>query len=79
MNRTFFTMWVNYAKPTFRVTKQVRAYDVDSLIGNVGGYIGMFLGYALLNLPEFLRIIFTCSKNHVMKNTNVESLSNTKT
>ena len=79
MNTTLFTMWVTHAKQIFRVTKQVRAYDVDSLVGNVGGYIGMFLGYALLNLPEFLRIIFTCRKNHVMKNNNVESLSNTET
>ena len=25
------------------------------LIGNAGGYLGLFLGYALLNVPELLR------------------------
>ena len=27
---------------------------MNSLVGNVGGYIGMFLGYALLNVPNIL-------------------------
>ena len=35
----------------------MRAYDIGSLVGDVGGYIGLFLGYALLNLPKFLRVL----------------------
>ena len=26
-----------------------------SSVGNAGGYLGLFLGYALLNLPDFLQ------------------------
>ena len=26
-----------------------------SFVGNAGGYLGLFLGYALLNLPDFLQ------------------------
>ena len=26
-----------------------------SFIGNVGGYLGLFLGYAALNIPELLQ------------------------
>ena len=29
-----------------------RAIDVQSLIGTVGGYIGLFLGYSLLEMPK---------------------------
>ena len=30
---------------------QIRAYDGQSLIGNAGGYVGLFLGVALIQLP----------------------------
>ena len=44
---------MHYYQDNFHETKQIRAYDIGSLIANIGGYIGMFLGYALLNLPHF--------------------------
>ena len=44
---------MHYYQDNFHETKQIRAYDIGSLIANIGGYIGMFLGYALLNLPRF--------------------------
>ena len=28
--------------------------SVSNIIGNAGGYLGLFLGYALLNVPEIL-------------------------
>ena len=52
-NGSFFTFWMHYYQDNFHETKQIRAYDIGSLIANIGGYIGMFLGYALLNLPQF--------------------------
>ena len=47
-----------YRQTTFREIKQVQAYDFDSLVGNVGGYMGLFLGYAILNLPHLLLVLF---------------------
>ena len=35
----------------FKEIKQIRKYSVQSLVGNAGGYIGLFLGYALWNVP----------------------------
>ena len=32
----------------------VRAYDIQSLIGNAGGYIGIFLGYTICQLPSVI-------------------------
>ena len=32
-----------------------RAIDINGLIGIIGGYIGLFLGYSFLQIPEFLR------------------------
>ena len=34
-----------------------RAISPQTLIGNVGGYIGMCLGYSLLQFPNFLLLI----------------------
>ena len=33
---------------------QVRAYTLDDLIGSCGGYIGLFLGYALIQFPQLI-------------------------
>ena len=37
-----------------------RAIDIQVLIGNVGGYIGLCLGYSFLQIPDF--IVFILSK-----------------
>ena len=34
-----------------------RAIDAQSLIGTVGGYIGLFLGYSLLEMPKTILVI----------------------
>ena len=34
-----------------------RAIDIQGLIGNVGGYIGLFLGYSFLQIPDFIIFI----------------------
>ena len=42
----------------FKVIQHVQKYDLQSLIGNSGGYIGLFLGK--LNCNQFLRLIKVC-------------------
>ena len=37
---------------TYMEITQTRAIDGQSLIGNAGGYVGLFLGVALLQLPS---------------------------
>ena len=39
-------------------SEQVRAYDLETLVANVGGYVGLFLGYAILQTPLFLLKIY---------------------
>ena len=53
-NESYFVLRTEYKQASFLETRQVKAYDMNSLVGNVGGYIGMFLGYALLNVPNIL-------------------------
>ena len=54
----FFVLNVNFKAPTFKEIKQVRAYNAQTLIGNAGGYIGLFLGYTLKEIPTFLRNLY---------------------
>ena len=46
-----------------------RAIDINSLIGNIGGYIGLCLGYSLLQIPLFIKKILTklLSRNESME------------
>ena len=37
-----------------------RAIDIPTLIGNIGGYIGLCLGYSLLQIPEL--VVFLVKK-----------------
>ena len=49
-----------------------RAIDLEALVGSIGGYIGLCLGYSILQLPEFLSSVFVGLGNYYskMKRTN---------
>ena len=57
-NETNF--WIGQAIRQTRFTdrRQVREFTIDDFVGTCGGYIGMFLGYALIQFPQFLRFMF---------------------
>ena len=50
----YFTVSIIYVDAKYREILRVRAFDVQSMLGNIGGYIGIFIGYALLNIPDAL-------------------------
>ena len=39
-----------------------RAIDIQSLVGNIGGYIGLCLGYCFLQIPDHLQHCLTLIK-----------------
>ena len=44
---------------TYKEVKMICAFDMSALVGNVGGFIGLFLGYALIMIPGVLKTIGT--------------------
>ena len=50
----YFDLNLNFQGKTYMEIKQTRDYDLQSLIGNAGGYLGLFLGVCLLQLPQLL-------------------------
>ena len=51
----------------YQEVQHIQGFDIGSLIGNVGGYIGMFLGVALWQLPELLGDCYVRIKSSYQK------------
>ena len=49
-----------------------RSVDINGLIGYIGGYIGLFVGYSILRIPKTLLTLARKCKNlfHDIKNQN---------
>ena len=41
----------------YKEIRDTRKFNIESLIGNVGGYIGLFLGFAIWQLPDAVRFL----------------------
>lgn len=50
----------------FMEIKQIRAYNFQNLVGNGGGYIGLFLGYSMVQLPSMISSAYNWSKGFMM-------------
>ena len=50
-----FEVKMRFGDESFMLIKQTRDYDIQSLIGNAGGYLGLFLGCAILQIPQALK------------------------
>ena len=50
----------------FMEIKQVRAYNFQDLVGNAGGYIGLFLGYSLVQSPFIIKKVYDCVQRILM-------------
>ena len=66
-NNMSFGIVMDTIQTSFLRIEQIRGYDFNSLIGNIGGYVGMFLGYALLNVPNAILSIFETSRELRLK------------
>ena len=44
----------------YKEIHQMQAYTMMSLVGNVGGFVGLLLGYALVQIPGLMFMIYNC-------------------
>lgn len=49
----FFIVDITQGVSYFKEIEQVRAYDEETLLGNSGGYVGLFLGCSLLQVRKY--------------------------
>ena len=52
-NDSITKIFIDFANSDFKEIKEVEAFGIESLVGNVGGYIGLFLGLSIIQLPTF--------------------------
>ena len=57
----YFAVVLRFLSPRFKKTIAKKEIDFHSLIGYVGGYVGMIMGFAIAQIPEviFSTIIYT--------------------
>lgn len=49
---SLFEVMLEFQDGTYMEIRQIRAYPMQALVGDIGGYLGLFLGFALLQIPE---------------------------
>ena len=50
----------------FMEIKQIRAYNFQNLVGNGGGYVGLFLGYSIVQLPSMIISVYNWIQNKIL-------------
>ena len=53
-NGPFTNLKIQFKSNVYKMIKSVRAFNEESLIGNLGGYVGLFLGVAIWQAPSFV-------------------------
>ena len=48
-----------YTEKTFEEIEYVKAIGFENWLSNVGGFVGIFLGYSIMQFPEFLLLLAT--------------------
>ena len=61
--QTRLKLYVFYTTDDFQEIVNVKDFDVDTLWSSIGGFIGIFLGYSLLQIPEILGLMWSNSWN----------------
>lgn len=52
------TIHLTYATETFQEVLNSKDFNINSLWSNIGGFVGIFLGYSVLQIPEILGSIW---------------------
>ena len=58
----YFWAGLSLYDPKFKKIEQIQAIDINGLIGYIGGYVGLILGYNILQIPEYLIDLKSCLK-----------------
>ena len=53
-----FEVVLEFQDGRYMEIQQIRAYSIEDLVGDIGGYLGLFLGFSLLQIPELLFKIY---------------------
>ena len=66
-DESHFEIMQSHRQTSFTDKMRTRAYTFDDVVGTVGGYIGMFLGYAMVQIPGSIALILNTMKQRKNK------------
>ena len=62
----WFRITLYFPETSYKEISQAQAYDIESFVGNAGGYLGLFLGYSLVCIPNWIvRMIMRTKKKYL--------------
>ena len=61
-NRKVFAIVINYETREYKETINNKAFSITTLWSQIGGFIGIFLGYSLLQVPEVVATLIASVK-----------------
>jgi len=70
-NNSYFRIKQIYLQTSFTDKMQTRAYTLDDLVSSCGGFIGLFLGYAVIQLPQLIESLFQLIKKKFLDEKNI--------
>ena len=50
---------MQYTQDYFEEINYLEAFNFETFFSNVGGFVGIFLGYSIMQVPELIGYIFT--------------------
>ena len=65
-----FEVMFEFTDGTYMEIEQVRDYGLQDVVGDIGGYLGLFLGFALLQIPEMIFSII-CWIDNLVRDKNI--------
>ena len=65
-NASFFLIHKVHSHSVFNEMIQTKSYTLDDVVGTIGGFIGLFLGYALVQMPDFIDYLLFFLQNQIL-------------
>merc|ERR1712126_114498 len=63
---SWFRINLYFPETSFQEISQTQAYDIESFVGDAGGYLGLFLGYSLACIPKWIVHMIGRAKKHLI-------------
>lgn len=65
------SMKCQYTQATYQEIENARNFNFESFLSGVGGFVGIFMGYSLLQVPQmFISLLFLMRKLYIGRNKN---------
>lgn len=62
---SLLNFWLTYNTQAYKETQNKKAFDMATLWGQIGGFVGIFLGYSLLQVPDLCCDFVAWIKQHL--------------